>query len=67
MHPRIFYRNFEAIRAKIHEMSEKYFPFREYHVFNIGDILIVFREPDNHLESITIIVNISKEATPLPS
>ncbi len=36
-------------------------------MWNIGDIVIVIREPVDHLESICIIANLSTQETTLPS
>jgi hypothetical protein len=61
--PRSFYRNLEVIRQYINQQADRFFPFREYHVYNIGDIVVIKREPNNHLESICIIANVSQKAS----
>lgn len=49
------------------ETADKFYSFKEYHVFNYGDIVIVIREPVDHLESICVIANLSKKSVTLSS
>lgn len=63
--PKALYRSLEALRQCASRKAEQFYHFKEYHVYNIGNIVIVIREPIDHIESICIIVNLSKEEAPL--
>ena len=40
--------------------AEKYTNYKEYHAFHIGNVVIVIRESEDHLNSVCMIANLSK-------
>lgn len=63
--PKALYRSLEALRQCASKKADDFYNFKEYHVFNHGNIVVVIREPIDHIESICIISNLSKEEAPL--
>ena len=53
------YCNLEGLRKASAAYSKRFYEYKEFYAFHIGNIVVMIREPEHHLESVCVIINLS--------